>query len=412
MQVNKYRIIKVLYSSIVVIFIYILWGIMANVLGKVQIRYIDLFIVIFIAIIMQWLEMRNIKASGIIISLLIINFSIFYLFYGKASFIPRGFLGFISIVLLPKVNTEGVNYDFYRNKIKAMITMLFITIVFYIGIEREYAQYLFRYYLIFLLLAIWILREARKFNYKVNDKYNVIYNAATFAFVLILSTDIVFSFIKRIFGVLANVANKILNAFIWLLFTILDKPIRALTNFVLNLLLKFQKSELEMPKENNLSEELPIVNPENMNTMVNVFKVIILILLAYIVYRVIKGYRYKKSLKEGIIEETREKIDRIEYKSKKNLIKSIKDIFIPKTNREQVINTYRHLLMKAHNKEIFKKYMTGNQLKNLLIAKMGVKEPAKNITDIYNEAKFSSHEIKDEAVSLSKNSYSEIKKRL
>ena len=412
MQVNKYRIIKILYSFIVVIFIYILWGVIANMLAKVQIGYIDLFIVIFIAMMMNLLEMGNKKASWIIISLLVINFSAFYLFYGKASFIPRGFLGFITILVLPKVSTEGINYDFYRNKIKAMIVMLFATIVFYIGVERQYAQYIFRYYLIFSLLAIWILREARKFFYKVNDKYNIMYNAATFAFVLILSTDRVFNFIKTLFGFLAGIVNKVIYAFVWLMFTILDKPIGWLMNFVLKLLLKFQEEQLDVQKPQNVPEELPIVNPENMNFMVNVFKVITLVLLAYIVYRVIKRYRYKKSLKEGIIEETREKIDRVEYKPKKNLIKSIKDIFVPKTNREQVINTYRHLLTKAHNKEIFRKYMTGSQLKNLLIAKIGVEEPAKNITDIYNEAKFSSHEVKDEAVSLSKNSYSEIKKRL
>lgn len=409
---SRYKVIKIMLLSNVILFLHILWCTIANGFGGMNPGYKDFIFVFSIMLLMQLMEMKNIKPYIIIISMIVLNFGVFYLFYGKEDFIPYSIYGLMAILVLPRVDMENIIYNYFLRVIRNLLIGSLILLPIYLKVETIYLAGLFKFYILFFSLSILTLREARKFDYSIKSKKSVQFNIAILASILLLSTDFIFNIVKRILEVVFHWLSYILGWFFFLVFSLLFEIFKGIYKLLTHVKLKAPSRIESFESSKELYEA--IKEGKDFLPLEIGIKVLLFILIIYLIYGTIRKYRYRNILKKSGIEEVREKISKNEriIQGRKNLVDKIKEIFRAKNNRERILNIYRDFEIKTDKKGIFKRYMTAKQLYNMTKSEVGYGEELKNLTHTYNEAKFSDHPIEDERVDKFKSDYGKIKRRL
>ena len=99
-------------------------------------------------------------------------------------------------------------------------------------------------------------------------------------------------------------------------------------------------------------------------------------------------------------------------KNKKKLSSIIKERFVSRSLREQLLSVYEGFERRAQAKKIFKNHLTATQLYNITKTVVTEADSIRDLTIAYNEAKFSSHPVSEEAVKAAKRNLADIKKQL
>jgi len=94
----------------------------------------------------------------------------------------------------------------------------------------------------------------------------------------------------------------------------------------------------------------------------------------------------------------------------KNLIEKI--FQGTKSNREKILYTYKGFEKITEDANIYKTYMTATQLKNVTKINVGNIDNLDDMTQVYNEAKFSLHSMSEESVESVKKGHNNIKRQL
>ena len=141
------------------------------------------------------------------------------------------------------------------------------------------------------------------------------------------------------------------------------------------------------------------------------FKILILILILYIIYKFLSRFRSKTKKYNGFVEE-KERIVR-----KKNKKHWVKDLFGKifqggGSNRDKILYTYKGFEKITEEADIYKPYMTATQLKNVTKINVDNFDNLDEMTEVYNEAKFSIHDMTEEQVEQVKKGHNNIKKQL
>lgn len=410
--------IRILFYTSKIIAIFIIYSMISNGFGQMTPGYLDFLIALFIMIIMQILEYRNANRYVIILLPLFMSFLGFFLLHGREDFIPYSVLGLITGLSLPRYDAESISsYKYILKNLKISLFMLIGSLVLYLKVDKLYGDTLLRYYIAFLVIGIITLREGRKFDYDIKRKrQDDIANLSILIAVIIISSNFVYNIFKTIFlsifKIIGFASEKILVGFVY----IISAPLNAVINYIQNLLERnagnpnVQISD----KKDGLEELKEIVNGQQVSYIIieNIIKVIIIIGILYLIYFVIKKYRYGKVIKEEGIVEIREKISVENPPKKKSVKDKLKDIIRTKTLNEKILNIYKDFEKVTFKKGWFKPYMTPRQLYKITRIHIEEKKKIKYITKIYNEAKFSSHEISDDEFRKYKEYYGDIKDKI
>ena len=121
-------------------------------------------------------------------------------------------------------------------------------------------------------------------------------------------------------------------------------------------------------------------------------------------------------VKEEQYTEEKEKINKSskdQKEHKHNISTLLKKVFrMNNTIKEKILNIYRDFEKTTKKAEIYKSSMTATQLKNTTKAKIENDNYLDEMTDIYNEVKFSNYESSEVQLDLVKKAFDNVKKQL
>lgn len=414
-NINQYRFIKILYSLLVSTFVYILWVEVVTGYGVLTPKAIDFLALLVLVAGINYFQHKEKKKKIYIPILIVINSIMFYFIYYNDKFIYYSILGVLFIVLNVIWDADNVYTEYYRRIGKTMIAVLGLSIVFYIKIPKEYYSSLFRYYVMFMIVWIFLLRASRKFNYKIVNKDDNKVNVAILGMLLVLSTNLIFK-ILDLMKIVFDKALDILAIVLKPVFYVIAYIILFLKHYI-GLFIRWIASLLKSPeKAQEATEEITkmtkFADSEgslNVEVMAVIFKVILIVILALLIFMAIKKVVKKnKNNEEKNYEEVREKIE-----SKTSRKKKYKELKVGKTSREKVLFTYRKILIKLDKRDIFRDYMTPTQIYRLAKVKRNINgSEIDEITTKYEEAKYSTHDIEEKTAEEVKAKYESIKSKL
>ncbi|MDF2880641.1 MAG: hypothetical protein K0R54_1198 [Clostridiaceae bacterium] len=411
---NMHKTIDIMYGICVNLFGYILWSVFSEFFIGTQVDY-KLFLINVIGLFILYILRNKVNNKFTRIAITLSISEILFYFVLKSSFsLNLVYTAFI-LVTLEKVYEDSINFYYISGKMKIfMLTISIIGAAYPILISNNNKS-IFRFYILFFIMAIFLLRESRNVIIKVKSKKSFIYDIFIMVLVLLLSVEKTYIFLV---GLLTKVVNLIKNAYSFIE-PVLDMLLEAFARIISLPLIAFfkrlVKNNVQIIDKKSDAKKV-ILNksytgiPDNIIWIAKIFFIIAGFIL---IYKYILRRRYKTKLLEETEEVEIEKIDKQSSGlSKDTVVNVFRNLFKNKNIKTQILEVYKAFQIRADKKGFFKKYMTATQLKNHAEAIIDEKSALNAITDLYNETKFSDHNFNEENLSEMKNSYKSIKKHL
>lgn len=411
-----FRQIKILYNISFNLFLYIIYGIIGSVVLFSKADYRLLLTALGTTFLLQFLNERFKKRILILIPIVIGTVIVFLTNGSRHVLYNSLYIIFVNYIAYT-YDKEEISYEIYKGRGKQALLVILLAGLFIPFVYRELAKQIVKFYAMFVIVLIWTLREARAYTYNLKNKNTLLVNISLICSIILVSIDKVFSFIVKVFSMIFGAVNSGLSFILVLLAELIKRPMEYIVRLLQlwmwkSSLLKNDKINIELNEHKLLFEEnfQGIEVPAWLN---NSIKVIILILILYIIYRIaLKNKYFERGLEKDGVDEKREKIKKA-YLNKKGLFyKTFKNLFMPKNLKEQVLEIYRRFEEKADSKGIFKSHMTAKQLENVIKTHIENPEGLSTLTDIYNEAKFSNHEVTEDKARAIKEKFNKIKSQI
>ena len=315
------------------------------------------------------------------------------------------------ILITYSMDKSSIEYTKYKEDIiKSMVILLLIWIIsFTLGID--FVNAIYRFHILYIIMIIILMRETRRYVYDVKGKNSMVVNVIIAVSVLTLSLDFAGKIIAKIAELLMNLAGLILLA----LTTIFGGPIAAMTEKLKEFIIKRGVFNIAADREASKTHEQLIDTSYNSiklpPVIIFAFKILILLVIVYIIYKFISRYSSTTKKYDGF-EEEKERI--VRKRSKKHWVRDlIGKIFEGnRNNRDKILYTYKGFEKITEEVDIYKTYMTATQLKNVTKIKVDNFDNLEEMTQVYNEAKFSLHEMTQVQVEQVKKGHNNIKKQL
>jgi hypothetical protein len=418
-NMSWYRQIKSFYTISINMYFFIIWGIISSIILNNKVDYRLYFVMIASTFLYQFL-MNKMKGSKLpkIISILaglsftfVVNRGIYFVFNSV-------FMIFV-LYMAGSIENETINYDIYRTRTRNGLILLIILGALLPLVDISLSKSILKFYIMFLVLSIVVLREARSYFYKVKSKRSFTVNMLMCLSILALSIEMVFEKILMAGRMIMNIINIVVNGFIELLSMLLAKPLMFIIENLRVLIIKnigiLNRTPISITESNLSKDPITWEKAESLavpiwfNIVVKIFAVLIILILLYIfVMKVINIY----GTIDNAAEEQREKIKKIDKKREGFVRRLINNLIVPSDIRGQILSVYRRFEDKTYEKGIFKKYMTAKQLENVTKVHLENPEGLSSLTSIYNEAKFSQHQPTEQDVKAMKDGFSKVKKQL
>ncbi|WP_040330604.1 hypothetical protein [Clostridium ihumii] len=402
--------VKLLYSSTLIVIFFTIINCFSSVVSKTVLSYNLISICILMMVIISFLLEKANNKGVIFIGLIITSLLIYFLDY-EIMFIPSIiFSNFCILFNLYKLG-EYRCYIECKNILGILgFASLLLTTMFSYLTGNGVLAYNMRAYVLYFALFIINLRETMRYDNSIFNKRAKYYNISMIILAIMLTMN---NFMINVIKGVIKLISKLLNIIAQASISLLKVPLEGILKFLSthnNLTEIKSKSKLETTKvkstTNNLSINYEILEP--------IIKIIITIILLYCIYISIKKIVEQFIVKddEKTYEEYSEKLYNTMSKEKISK-KYIKNIFRNKFNvKEEILYNYMKFENDTKKIGIFKSYMTPTQLKNIYEIKVSEETKIDKFTEIYNEAKFSNHEINNENLYDFKKNYKDIKMRI
>lgn len=409
-----YRKVKSLYSMSLVTISFIIWSTLSKLLLKNPVDYKLFLITLSIVFFTQYLSNKKLKNMFMILVPSVVSMLVsFICFKEQAIFINLIFLLFM-ILLTYSLKDANINHSQYRNDIrKSMGVLAFIWLISF-ALGADFVNTMYRFHILYIIMIVILMRETRRYVYSVKNNTSMATNIIIGISVLSLSLDYANKVFAQLFHMIAKILSFILFIIVSILTRIFAGPVARLSEQLRKLILK-RKAFIPAQGVDGQPKKQPII-PEYKGielppVLILVFKVLILLLILYAIYKFLSRFRDKTKIYTGFIEE-KERIVR-----KKNKTHWVKDLFGKifegsKNNRDKILYTYKGFEKITEEAEIYKSYMTATQLKNVTKINVDNVDNLEEMTRVYNEAKFSTHDMTEEQVEQVKKGHSNIKKQL
>lgn len=413
---SLYRAVKLLYSLTFSMLYFIYWNVLAYLIIRLMPDTRVFALGLVMVGLMQFLATKYTKKALVFFPSCIIGAVVLIVMHGFTDYLANIIYVVLNMFILAKEDENSIEYSTYRRKVMTGIYSLVAIGVVLLAVNVDFRIYLLRFYILFLISSIILLRESRRFRYNVKGKKPILNNLMVMVSVVVLTTDKIFNIISSVFYIfwtgISYVTGFLLVILIRLLIPIanyLESKVSRDPNKVKGM----QPQELDY---SNSFEDLIKMQGETVREIspqaVFMFKLIVLFIMAFIAYRLYKSYRYKgRNEFEGITEK-REKITKEISKEKKSIVNTIKELFLEKDVKAQILKVYQSFEKKTYEKNIFKRHMTATQLYNVSKSYIDKSKPLKDITEIYNRAKFSKDNPSEVALREIRESYKDIKNQI
>lgn len=311
------------------------------------------------------------------------------------------FVALISAVLLRETN-ENINYDRYKNIFINGISFIFIASIICSLFKPFYAEIVFRGIIIYLILMVITMRETMGYCYNIkSSKVNKIINISLISLALLTTQEFFYNIFVNIVTILYRGFEFVIELIIDIIVKIIEIPmiwaINALQKLfngregvIEDIFGRLDEGSKNSANIKEIAPEVVTLSPTFIFIMKVIVTIVLILIVSSIIKRIIKGTNLNR---DNGYTEIIEDIDQKDPGYKK-VIDKIKKIFRKKgTPREEVLYKYSEFVEVANKKEIFKTYMTPKQLSNIVKIKVDNCMEVDEVTDMYNEAKFSTHII-------------------
>jgi hypothetical protein len=411
-----YRQIKVFYTISINMFFFIIWGTISSIFlsNKVDYRlyFISLASAFLLQFIMKKFESKNWpKLFAVLVgALLTLAVS-----RGMYFILNNIFIIFI-LYITDTMEHEDINYDAYKDRgKKGLILILFLGALLPL-LDISLSKSILKFYIMYLISNIIVMREARSYYYKIRNPRSLIVNVLISLSILGLSVDVIFAKLLELIKYVMGIAEIVINAVIDFIGLLLAKPLLFAISKLKELLtrgmdiIKIPESPSGDPK--NITNQIPWEDSDSLLWLYTATKIVVIIAILIAIYVIISRFVSVYGNKNTDLNEQREKIKRERTKKESFINRLIKNLIRPGDLRSQILNVYKKFEEKTFDKGIFKRHMTAKQLENITKAYMQDSEGLSGLTSIYNEAKFSKHELEEEKLKVIKEDFNKVKKQL
>jgi hypothetical protein len=411
-----YRQIKTFYTFSINMFFFIIWGVVSSIFLGNRLDYRLYLVSLALAFLIQFMTSKRARISLImLIAVPTAGLLTFMVSKGIYFILNSMFIIFI-IYMTSTMEYEDVNYDAYKARARnGLVFLLFLGALLPL-IDIDLSKSILKFYVMYLISNIIVMREARSYYYKVRTKRSFIINVIISVAILAISADVIFArllvlikYVMRIFGIL-------ISAVIDFIGLLLAKPLVMCISKLQTLMTKGMEL-IKVPEKSPVDfesavDKVPFEETVSFMWMYNLLRIAMAASILAAVFIMISRAAVRHRNKASIFEEHREKITREKSKKEGFISKLIKSLAKPSDIRGQILNIYRKFEEKTYGKGIFKRHMTAKQLENVTRTCIEKPEGLSSLTSIYNEAKFSKHETSDEKLRIMKEEFGKVKKQL
>ena len=410
-----YRKIKNIYSMSLVTISFIIWSTLSKWLFENPVDYKLFLITLAIVFFLAYLSSKELKNTVVIIAPVGLSIITSFIFFkGQTIFLNIIFLVFMTLITYI-MDKSSIEYSKYKEDIiKSMVILLFIWIVSF-TLGTDFVNAIFRFHILYIIMIIILMRETRRYVYDVKGKSSMVANIIIAVAMITLSFDYAGKIIEEIARLLMKLASFILVIIVSILIKIFGGPISAISEKLKELIIKrgFYKAG-EDASNNEPIKQITNVNYEGVNlppVIVLALKILILFVILYLIYKFISRFTSKTKVYDGFVEQ-KERI--VRKKKKKHWARDIfgKIFEGGGTNRDKILYTYKSFEKITEGVDIYKPYMTATQLKNVTKINVDNFDNLEELTQVYNEAKFSLHDMTQIQVEQAKKGHNNIKKQL
>ncbi|MCB2290216.1 hypothetical protein LGK97_10595 [Clostridium sp. CS001] len=438
---SSLRQIRTLVALDLTLIIFVAWMAITNFLFENIVNYKLFFLSLALVFLMQCIYIKKSNKYISIILPIIVSMPFMWILFDGLGILLN--LVFVIVSLFANLAMEvlPVNYEEYKSKAKLGAVIIGIVSIMSFWLEKSIVDYLFRFFVNYIIVTAILLRESRAYYYKVTKtirntektkevetiKGLVINILFKYGIVLVstimLTTD---WFLKKSLNVL-NGLNKFMDVVTDNILDLIIKIVGPIVDFIVDILRRLSiKMGISIGFE-RFSKGFNEVNPQRLDKngatisdnmlWKSALKIIILCIIILFIVDVVKKMKFMKVKDEQYTEE-KEKINKGDkdlknHKHRKNVLSILKNAFrMNNTIKEKILNAYRDFEIITKKDEIYNPSMTATQLKNKTKVRMENHNYLDEMTDIYNEVKFSNYESNEEQLDLVKKSLDNVKKQL
>jgi hypothetical protein len=411
-----YRQIKTFYTISINMFFFIIWGTISSIFlsNKVDYRlyFISLATAFLLQFIMKKFESKNWPKLFAVLVGALLTLAVSRGMY----FILNSIFIIFILYITDTIEHEDINYDAYKARGKSgLILILFLGALLPL-LDISLSKSILKFYIMYLISNIIVMREARSYYYKIRNPRSLIVNVLISLSILGLSVDIISERLLGLIKYVMKIAGILINTVIDFIGLLLAKPLLFCISKLKELLtsgmdiIKIPESPSGDPK--NIANQIPWEDTGSLLWLYTVTRIVVIIAILIAVFVIISRFVSVYGNKNTDLDEQREKIKRERTKKESFINRLIKNLIRPGDLRSQILNVYKKFEEKTFDKGIFKRHMTAKQLENITKAYMQDSEGLSGLTSIYNEAKFSKHELEEEKLKVIKEDFNKVKKQL
>lgn len=396
--------VKFFYTSTIALLITFIWTIIMSIAFKENISFQLFFLIVVMSNIGRYL-LRLGNNPKLCLALSVIPIALIEFLTSSEPFFAIINIIFSSALILKlfKEEKDDINYDEYKRIFLHGIYYIFATGIIYNFMRwsgfRSQGSMIYIGILVYIILVVISLREAMGYEYQIRRTRGSKYiNYGLSLFGILLTQDAVYSKIMFVGEIIASMVANVIDFLANIIFSVLQYPLMWLYSLIDRL---FAGAKGELPKSLiDLGAVTQDIQAQRVTgdgkVIVNIIIAILFLLIIYFLYRSINKVYYRANKNKS--QEYTEFVEDIEKQTikKDKIFAKLKKLFRKKGSpREEIIYKYGELVDTAAKKDIFKEYMTPGQLKHVIKIKVDPSERINEVTNIYNEAKFSQHMIEN-----------------
>lgn len=400
------KYLMLIYTILVTIFSLIIQTSLTRMFLYLSLGNLDFIILIGLSCLYLSLLDRGVKTEVVVLIGIIIGGILITILHGGDLIFRYLFMIILHMIILTLNRCLEITREDVKEKAKKMIVWILISSFGFIDKNENYFYLIGQLSITFFIIYIYLLRIIRDFYYRLkkeNTKQNITY----LILILLLFVDSTQKIFVMVFkfgvGIISFLLGELLGVVAIILAPILSKI--KIPSELAELFFKLPEGPpAKMITENGVASTVKILGVKiDVFKIVQIVAAVVFILIIYIIIK--KLYlSFQNVGDENGIRIEREKIKNRSKIRKKERIKT------PVTIKEKILYNYREFLIKAKKKELYKDYMTGRQVQSRVGAEVcQVQEELKVMTSIYNEVKFSNHDVDEEKLKDFKESYDKVK---
>lgn len=415
---SGYRKVKSIYSISFVTISFIIWSTLSKWLFQNPVEYKLFLICSCVVLFTQYVA--SLKHNKIFVIILPLGVSIMasVIFFKGIGIILNTIYLLFAIFTIYFLEDAPIDHSRYKEDInKSMVALIFIWIIsFRLGIN--FVDEIYKFHILYIIMIIILMRETQRYLYDIKSKTSMVTNIIIGISVLTLSLDYAGKIVKGLLDMLKDLINFVLIRILTLVSKIFGPAMGS--NSGLNLKNQYEKGILGESTVNNGAiinnhpndkPKIALDEPQLQPILILVFKIVIILIILYVLYKFLTRFRSKAETYNGFIEEK----ERIVVKNKKK--HWVKGLFGKigsggGSNRDKILYYYKGFEKITEQADIYKNYMTATQLKNATKVNVDNSDDLEEMTASYNEAKFSQHDITEQQVQQVKKGHKNIKRQL